>query len=226
MHSRKESSHHHCTIVDQELWMSRLQKHTTHTFTLQNEPGAFLSSEKSLGILPWKVAAHVADFRWERGRGRKIINQKMPKLGKLNEKIQKLPERKTLPIFTGTFEPILPQQPLDTKRFIELATTMDLGLNKKTIEHVVRSLTFSWSTHYRGFSEWYLNFNIPDKENEAQMRKEIQEDIKIGRIAGPLTRPPFPTTWCNKQAKVCRTFGIPKNKLDWLDPTLLHLRTT
>src|SRR6185295_2444096 len=44
--------------------------------------------------------------------------------------------------------------------------------------------------------------------------------INLGRVIGPFSRPPFPVPWCNEQPKVCRMFGIKKNKLDWLDPTL------
>jgi hypothetical protein len=139
---------------------------------------------------------------------------------KAKQYLATVPKRTVLPLFKGNFQPTPPQQAFDTKRFTSLAKSHDLKLPPELVDDVLKSLSLAWSTHYRGFSEWYLNFNLPDREREVQMRKEVEADIKIGRVAGPFPRPPFPTPWCNKQPKVCRIFGIPKNKLDWLDPTL------
>lgn len=36
---------------------------------------------------------------------------------------------------------------------------------------------------------------------------------KEGRVCGPYDRVPFPNSWCQRQAIVCRTFSIPKNPL-------------
>ena len=69
--------------------------------------------------------------------------------------------------------------------FTTLHANLRLDLDPRLIQDVVESLTNGWSTHYRGFSEWYLNFHRQDENNETQIKKEIQEDIKRGRVVGP-----------------------------------------
>ena len=200
---------------EDQQWFKTLLLYTTHTFTLPK--AAFTEADASFP----RVAAFVADFRWTRGRGRSIINEHVPHKQKLINRISEFPARIVLPLYQGPFKPSLPEQPLKIERFIALAKSLKLDLPQYLIDNVVRSLESHWSTHYRGFAEWYLNFNKPhDNETEKQMRKQIDEEIQLGRVAGPFPRPPFPVPWCNKQAKACRTFGVPKNKLDKLDPKL------
>ena len=215
-------------VWQDQRWFQKLQTYTTHTFTLPNNDSTFFTVPPSsiTTPLPWKVAAFVADFRWPRGRGRKIVNLQIPSRDKILKSFP-LPERKILEPYMGEFNPTLPDQPLDVKKFTALARSLleKLDLPRELVEGVIECLEKGWSTYYRGFSEWYQNFSKlmtkpEEKEQEKQMRKEIEEEIKKGRVAGPFPRPPFPVPWCKKQPKVCRIFGIPKNKLDPSDPTL------
>ena len=200
---------------EDDHWFQTLLLHTTHTFTLPKS--AFVSAKSNFP----KVAAFVADFRWTRGRGRSIINEHVPLHDKVVKRILSFPERIVLPLYNERFKPSLPVQPLDVEKFVTLARTLKLDLPQELIEDVIHFLQNNWSTHYRGFADWFLNFSKPhDKETEKQMRQQIEEEIKLGRVSGPFSRPPFPVPWCNKQAKVCRIFGVPKNKLDKDDPTL------
>lgn len=164
---------------------------------------------------PWRIALFLCDFRHERGNGREILSLFIPTIKYCTKFTQGLRAPTLLTPIGYDLEPDKLGQPkiqLRWKKLEEL--TMDIGLNDALRSKVVSGIKSCFPSLYRGDGEFLRDYSMDeDKEMEKKKLAKTHKLVDEGRVIGPWTRPPFPNSWCDKQALVCRTFCIPKNSL-------------
>ena len=174
-----------------------------------------------MSIPSWqsKSLTIIVDFRSSRSEGRDVWTLDVPSSPECIARLQSPPERKVLPMYTGPFDASLPKQPLNIKRFCELALSLPLNLGPKLILSVVEEVKNNcFSVKFKGGSEWTLDCSQEFLEHKEQLEEQITEDIKCGRVIGPFSRSPFPNKYCPQQPRINLIFSVPKNKYDTSDP--------
>ena len=146
-------------------WMDTLLLHTTHSLEIDQ-------SEINISKGSPSVKEYIANFREPRGRGRSILNLRVPKIVDCEAAIAKFPQRKKLPLFEGKFDASFPPQPIDINYIIHLATTLKLDLPDELVKSFVSDLKVNegkFSTHYTGDSEWAPDHSEDCIEHEEQI---------------------------------------------------------
>ena len=125
-------------------WMHLLVEYTTHIYRLKSEH--FTNPQEQKG----ERAMFIADFRWQRGRGRKINYLEIPGSKECEKARQSWPKRVRLEEYKEEIDLDPAPQPINIHRFIQLALTTETGIPDQLVREVVTNLFHGWSTHYRG----------------------------------------------------------------------------
>ena len=192
------------------LWHSLIQNKASHRFV-------FSVDEEMCGAPKafYPFAGYVIDSRFNT-RPNDLITVYLPSPSHSSRLF--FPPRQILPRHDGNFIKNRPKPHLNAQWFLEWGRE----LPPKLLSDVVTGITTGFPTQYRGGGDFVRDYASPmGEEEEIKATEKASDSVTKGWAAGPFDFPPFPTSFCNKQPIITKSFTIPKHK--WNNDGALRL---
>lgn len=138
---------------------------------------------------------------------------KVPPLQECRRSVETFNPRVVLPLSKENFFPTLPVSRPNAAKYRLWANTYNLGMPRDKVEDLLCCLENCFSTGCRSFFDFVRDYSSDGKLSDVkQVLVQLQEDLKLGRVAGPFKTVPFPQSWNPNQAVITRLTDVPKDK--------------